>query len=35
MMAKLGLTREQVETLHRAMMDLISATGAARSQVPG
>jgi DNA-binding MarR family transcriptional regulator len=31
MMAKLGLTREQVETLHRAMMDLIAATGAARS----
>jgi DNA-binding MarR family transcriptional regulator len=31
MMAKLGLTREQVETLHRAMTDLINATGAARS----
>jgi DNA-binding MarR family transcriptional regulator len=31
MMAKLGLTREQVETLHRTMMDLIAATGTARS----
>ena len=30
MMAKLGLTREQVESLHRAMMDLIAATGSAR-----
>ena len=31
MMAKLGLTREQVEALHRTMMALIAATGAARS----
>lgn len=31
MMAKLGLTREQVESLHRAMMDLIAATGSARN----
>lgn len=31
MMAKLGLTREQVEALHRTMMDLIAATGSARS----
>jgi MarR family transcriptional regulator, organic hydroperoxide resistance regulator len=31
MMAKLGLTREQVQSLHRTMMDLIAATGAARS----
>jgi hypothetical protein len=26
MMAKLGLTRTQVEDLHRTMMDLIAAT---------
>jgi hypothetical protein len=26
MMAKLGLTRKQVEDLHRTMMDLIAAT---------
>ena len=31
MMAKLGLTREQVESLHRAMTDLIAATGSART----
>jgi len=31
MMARLGLTRDQVESLHRAMMDLIAATGAARN----
>lgn len=31
MMAKLGLTREQVESLHRAMMDLIAATASARN----
>lgn len=31
MMARLGLTREQVESLHRAMTDLIAATGSARN----
>ena len=31
MMARLGLTREQVESLHRAMVDLIAATGSARN----
>ncbi|MEN8583301.1 MarR family transcriptional regulator [Burkholderia sp. RS01] len=31
MMARLGLTRERVETLHRTMMDLIAATGSARN----
>jgi hypothetical protein len=30
MMARLGLTRDQVESLHRAMMDLIAATGSSR-----
>ncbi|QCB98775.1 MarR family transcriptional regulator [Arthrobacter sp. PAMC25564] len=29
MMARLGLTREQVERLHASMMDLIAATGSA------
>ncbi|TSE17019.1 MarR family transcriptional regulator [Arthrobacter sp. KBS0703] len=31
MMARLGLTREQVASLHRTMMDLIAATGSARN----
>ncbi|MFJ5699065.1 MarR family winged helix-turn-helix transcriptional regulator [Arthrobacter sp. NPDC093139] len=31
MMAKLGLTREQVESLHRTMMDLIAATTGPRA----
>jgi DNA-binding MarR family transcriptional regulator len=31
MMARLGLTRERVESLHRTMMDLIAATGSARN----
>ncbi|RAM38790.1 MarR family winged helix-turn-helix transcriptional regulator [Arthrobacter globiformis] len=29
MMSKLGLSRDQVESLHRSMMDLIAATGSA------
>jgi hypothetical protein len=34
MMARLGLTREQVGQLHAAMMDLIAATRAAAEEAP-